>query len=327
MQTKIATNISEAAAFLANGELVAIPTETVYGLAGNALNDSAVVKIFEAKGRPQFNPLIVHCGSVEQIEHYVLQIPPLAYKLSERFMPGPLTLLLPKKDIIPDLVTAGSDKVAIRIPNHPLTLALLQQLDFPVAAPSANPSGYVSPTTAQHVWDQLQGKIPYILDGGACNVGIESTIVGWNEKNETLVYRLGGLSVEEIEDACCQKVKILTHTESKPQTAGQLLSHYAPRTPLLLGKISVLIEEYGIEKVGILSLNKKYEQIPLKNQFMLSPQGTLSEAARNLFQAMRYLDGLGLRVIFAEWMPETGLGLAINDRLGRARYENKLLME
>jgi L-threonylcarbamoyladenylate synthase len=327
MTTQIDTDIAKAIAFLEAGELVSVPTETVYGLAANALNPTAVVKIFEAKNRPQFNPLIVHCGSLEQMERYVLAFPPLAKKLIQHFMPGPLTLLLPKKDIIPDLVTAGSDKVAIRIPNHPLTLELLQKIDFPLAAPSANPSGYVSPTTSAHVFAQLQGKIPYILEGGASNVGIESTIVGWNEKNEPVIYRLGGLSHEEIEDVCNRKLLILTHAESKPKTAGQLLSHYAPRTPLLLGNIPIFLEEYGTEKVGILSFQKRYKQIPPENQYILSPKGDFSEAAQNLFDAMRHLDGLGLRAIFAEEVPEQGLGLAINDRLRRARYENKLLEE
>jgi len=174
MQTITGTNIIKAKQFLNTGEVVAIPTETVYGLAANALDTAAVIKIFEVKNRPSFNPLIVHCDSWQAAQNYVEHIPVKANLLAENFTPGPLTFLLPKKNNIPDLVTAGSEKVAIRVPNHPLTLSLLQSLDFPLAAPSANPFGYISPTTAKHVWESLNGKIPYILDGGAAKVGLES---------------------------------------------------------------------------------------------------------------------------------------------------------
>lgn len=325
-QTKISTDIARAAALLRQGEVVAIPTETVYGLAGNALDDQAVVKIFEAKNRPTFNPLIVHTGSVEQIRTFVQEIPPLGERLIEAFMPGPLTLLLPKSDKIPDLVTAGSGKVAIRMPNHPLTLALLRSLDFPLAAPSANPSGYISPTTAQHVFDQLQGKIPYILDGGTCQVGLESTIVGWNEAGEALVYRVGGLSVEKLEEVCGQKLPILTHHEAKsPQTAGQLLSHYAPETPLMLGKPELLLSTYGREKAACLTFDSLIGDFPEAQQRVLAPDGNYATAARNLFAFLRDLDAGNYRIIYAEELPEEGLGRAINDRLRRARFENKLL--
>jgi L-threonylcarbamoyladenylate synthase len=183
METIIGTDIQLAARLLRDGEVVAIPTETVYGLAGNALNANAVLKIYEAKNRPHFNPLIIHVASPDHFKLYVSEIYDSVYRLAEKFCPGPLTFLLPKRDIVPDLVTAGSSKVAIRVPAHSTTLMLLRRLDFPLAAPSANPFGYVSPVTAQHVYDGLNNKIPYILDGGACNVGVESTIAGFENGN------------------------------------------------------------------------------------------------------------------------------------------------
>ncbi|MFT6149838.1 MAG: L-threonylcarbamoyladenylate synthase, partial [Saprospiraceae bacterium] len=175
----IGQDIKEAAELLKNGKVVAIPTETVYGLAANALNDAAVKLIFTTKERPMTNPLIIHLPSLEAVQIYVTELPLLAKKLAAVFCPGPLTMVLPKKPIVPDTVTANLPNVAVRIPNHPLTLELLRMLDFPLAAPSANPFGYISPTTAQHVENQLGKKIPYILDGGLCQKGLESTIVSF----------------------------------------------------------------------------------------------------------------------------------------------------
>jgi len=192
--------LQKAIQLLASGNCVAIPTETVYGLAANALNTDAVAKIFQLKNRPQTNPLIVHCGSIEQVERYVSEFPPLAMKLAKKFWPGPLTLLLPKNDKIPDQITAGSNRVGVRIPNHSLTLKLLQKVDFPLAAPSANKYGSVSPTCAQHVKIQFENA-PFILDGGPCSVGIESTIVGLEEASRKLYaafYQLDKLNLEEI---------------------------------------------------------------------------------------------------------------------------------
>ncbi len=324
MNTIIGTDLESAARLLSEGEAIAIPTETVYGLAANALNLDAVVKIFRAKNRPEFNPLIVHFSGWEQIEEYTENIPPLAYKLAEKFMPGPLTLLLPKRKEIEDLVTAGSALVAVRIPNHPLSRQLLSQLPFPLAAPSANPSGYISPTSANHVFDQLNGLIPYILDGGESAVGLESTIVGFDAENRPCIYRLGGLSLTEIEKVT-GKIRILTHHETKPQTAGQLLSHYAPKAPLILGNIHLLIQEYGAEKAGVLAFQRFFDPIPEENHRVLSLSGSTEEAAKNLFRFMRELDDMDLRVIYAEEVPAEGLGNAVNDRLRRARFENKLL--
>nr|WP_310590383.1 L-threonylcarbamoyladenylate synthase [Dyadobacter sp. NIV53] len=225
----IDNDVQLAKQFLLKGQLVAIPTETVYGLAGNALDEKSVLSIFEVKNRPSFDPLIIHTDSLDKLKNYVTDLPASARNLAIAFWPGPLTLLLPKKSIIPDLVTSGLDHVAVRIPNHPLTLELLRQLEFPLAAPSANPFGYISPTKSEHVNAQLGEKIPYILDGGECGVGIESTIVGFVNDIPT-VYRLGGLAIDEIENIV-GKVNVLPHSSSNPQAPGMLKSHYAPRKP------------------------------------------------------------------------------------------------
>lgn len=314
----IGRDISKAKKVLDAGELVAIPTETVYGLAGNALNPVAVASIFETKNRPSFDPLIIHVPSLKEAENYVTDIPVLLRKLAEKFWPGPLTLLLPRKDGIPDIVTSGLDRVAVRVPDHSLTLELLSQIDYPLAAPSANPFGYISPTSPQHVDAQLGEKISYILDGGKCKVGLESTIVGM-EEDEIVVYRLGGLEISEIE-SLIGEVKVKSHSSSNPQTPGLLESHYAPTKPFLIGDLSTLILDHtkkGLD-FAVLSLDKKFESIPSANQVALSEGSDLKEAATHLFAAMRTLDESKASVILAELMPETGLGNAINDRLKRA---------
>jgi L-threonylcarbamoyladenylate synthase len=322
MQTKIGKDIQEAVNLLESGRLVAIPTETVYGLAANALNEDAVVEIYNVKNRPQFNPLILHVASINDIGRYVNTMPKVAENLILKFMPGPLTLLLPKDRIVPDLVTAGSKRVAIRVPKHPLTSVLLQQLDFPLAAPSANTSGYVSPTTAQHVHENLHGKIPYILDGGDCGVGVESTIVGFNDRNELVLYRLGGLSVEEIEYVAGKKlITQLSHLQ--PETPGQLKSHYATNTPLYFGEMHELIAKHKSKNCVLITFEKLYGEVPMLNQLQLSPSGDLQEAAKNLFGILRDADAMQADVILAEAMPAKGLGLAINDRLSRAQFVMK----
>lgn len=315
--TETGNNINKAKEFLEAGEIVAIPTETVYGLAGNALNEDAVLKIFAAKNRPFFDPLIVHTRSVEEIEKYVEEIPAPALGLIDRFMPGPLTVLLKKKKIIPDLVTSGLDTVAIRIPNHPMTLALLKELPFPLAAPSANPFGYISPTTAAHVSAQLQGKIPYILDGGQTTVGVESTIIGFDEERP-VIYRLGGLTLEAIENVI-GKVYIRMGNSISPRSPGMLKSHYAPRKKLTVlesnGRETEVIPK---QRTGVLAFDKYLDGIPKENQILLSPSGDLNEAAKNLFAAMRTLDAADIDIIWAVKFPEEGLGRAIHDRLKRA---------
>jgi len=313
--TLIGGDILRAQQFLQSGQLVGIPTETVYGLAANALNPEAVLKIFEAKNRPHFDPLIVHTHSVEEISKYVEEIPALAQKLMDAFMPGPLTLLLKKRSVVPDLVTSGLDNVAVRIPNHPVALDLLRQLDFPLAAPSANPFGYISPTTAQHVYDQLQGKIPYILDGGPTGVGVESTIVGF-ENDGPVVYRLGGLAIEDIENVT-GKVRLSLNESSNPKSPGMLKSHYAPKKRLTISNEIPT----GKTNVGVIAFNGYLQGVEEKNQILLSASGDLNEAAKNLFAAMRQLDGSGVDEIIAVKFPNEGLGRAINDRLKRASAE------
>lgn len=312
----IGNEIAIAKALLEEGKLVAIPTETVYGLAGNALNEEAVTEIYLAKNRPYFDPLIVHVGSVEAVSDYVEEIPRQASELMRRFWPGPLTILLPKKSIVPDLVTAGLDRVGIRCPDHPLTLQLLKKLSFPLAAPSANPFGYVSPTNPAHVNEQLGNKIDYILDGGECKVGVESTIVGF-ENGNSIVYRVGGLSVEDIESVI-GKVIVNTHSDSNPQAPGQLTSHYAPGKPLLLGNIQQLYLQHKNKSMAVLSYRDEYELANVRTQIVLSPSGNLDEAARKLFSALRELDKLDVEMILTEEVPDIGLGRAINDRLRRA---------
>lgn len=297
-----------------SGGVVAIPTETVYGLAANALDATAVTSIFEIKERPFFDPLIVHAASIEMASQFVDHIPDWANELFERFSPGPITIVLKKRSIIPDIVTSGLDTVGIRIPNHPLTLALLNNLDFPLAAPSANPFMYVSPTSAEHVNEQLGGKIPYILDGGKCIVGVESTIIAELNDKPTIL-RLGGLSVEDIEGVI-GKVVIHTNSSSKPMSAGMLDSHYSPRKKVILGR-----PERGAfksESIGFIGFEFPLDGISTQYQKILSPIGDLGEAARNIFGALRELDKLDCEVIYAELVPEVGLGRAINDRLRRA---------
>ncbi|MBA3899438.1 MAG: threonylcarbamoyl-AMP synthase [Bacteroidetes bacterium] len=315
----ISGNIKEAAKLLEDGFVISIPTETVYGLAGNAFNHEVVAKIFEIKNRPHFNPLIIHSNSIDKIAQFA-EITGSALKLAQKFWPGPLTLLVPKKPIVSDLITAGYSTVAVRIPGHPLTLQLLELIDFPLAAPSANPFGYVSPTIPEHVESQLGNEIPYILDGGPCSIGLESTIAGFDEDDNLVIYRVGGLPVEELEMETGKKAIYLNDIEKLPKTPGMLKSHYATKTPLVIGKVNTLMNNFRHDKIGVISLKTIYPDIPIFQQMELSQTGDLNEAARNLFSAMRKLDAMGLEVIIAEKFPEEGLGRAINDRLMKAAH-------
>lgn len=309
-------DIQQAKQLLEQGDIVAIPTETVYGLAGNALNETALIKIFEAKNRPFFDPLIVHVSSLQQASLYAQSIPEQARILANHFWPGPLTLLLEKNKIIPDLATAGLPRVGLRCPHHALTLELLSQLSFPLAAPSANPFGYVSPTTALHVQQQLGDKLPYVLDGGPCEVGIESTVIGW-ENEAPVLYRLGGISLEQIE-SLIGKVTVLPHSSSSPQSPGQLKSHYSPVKKFILGNLKELSALVSQDRTGVLVFQNNLEGIQPKNQLILSRSGDLKEAARNLFSMLRQFDEMDVDVVIAEEVPNSELGRAINDRLRRA---------
>ncbi|QCK16285.1 L-threonylcarbamoyladenylate synthase [Mangrovivirga cuniculi] len=317
-RTETGKDIQKAVKVLKKGGLVAIPTETVYGLAANALDPEAVTGIFEAKQRPSFDPLIVHTDTLDKVSSFTTHIPEKARILAEKFWPGPLTLVLEKQNIIPDIVSSGLTTVGVRMPNHPLTRELLSQIDFPVAAPSANPFGYISPTSAEHVAAQLAEKVDYILDGGECKVGIESTIIGFDNE-EPVILRLGGLSIDEIEDVI-GKVKIMPHSSSNPQAPGMLKSHYAPKKKFYLGEIDELLKDHPGEKVGVLTFEPMETGHPY--HFALSKKGDMHEAAANLFSLMRKLDNSPIETIIAERVPDTGLGKAINDRLSRASAQS-----
>lgn len=314
---EVGIDINQAIQYLELGQLVAIPTETVYGLAANAFDSNAVLSIYKAKNRPEFNPLIIHTDSIAKLESWGLIIPEKMKVLAAHFSPGPITFVIPKSNHIPDVVTAGTDAVAVRIPQHPLTLALLSQLNFPLAAPSANPSGYVSPTKASHVYDQLGQKVSYILDGGDCSIGLESTIISFLNTVPTIL-RYGGLAVESIE-AIIGEVK---HPKEgyidNPIAPGQLIRHYATRFPLVVGDLLKLKQQYALERIGVLAFKDYDVDIPKNHQLVLSPSGNLDEAAAHLFAAMRLLDKMDIDIITAEQFPNTGLGRAINDRLKRA---------
>lgn len=316
--TEIGTDISKAKVFLENAELVAIPTETVYGLAANAFDVNAVLKIYEVKNRPKFNPLIIHSNSLSRFEAWGIENTESLQKLATRFSPGPLTYVLPKSKYIPDIITAGQTSVAIRIPNHALALELLQTLNFPLAAPSANPSEYVSPTSAQHVYHQLNGKIPYILDGGVCSVGLESTIIDLTQKKIRLL-RLGGITKEEIEDCIGEEIEDLLISDNLI-APGMMKRHYATSHELFfendLDKINLT------EKTFALRFKSYADYLPKANQIVLSEQGSLAEAAANLFAKMRELDAMKIDKIIAERFPQEGIGRAINDRLERAASKN-----
>jgi len=315
---QIGNDIQIAKQFLETNEVVGIPTETVYGLAANAFNDVAIAEIFEVKNRPTFDPLIVHTHHIDEVRKFVTNIHPKLLALAEAFWPGPLTLLLPKQTSISNLVTSGLDRVGVRIPNHPLILNLLKSISFPLAAPSANPFGYISPTQAIHVEKQLGSKISYVLDGGACEVGLESTIVG-EEHGQIIIYRLGGLSISDIENVV-GKVSIELNQSSNPKAPGQLKSHYAPKVPLFIGDLAELEKTHSDKKIGALVFGKYVptnKNTVVKN---LSLHENFTEAAVNLFNYLREFDDMDIDVIIADYLPPIHLGIAINDRLKRAAW-------
>lgn len=312
----ITKDIQKAIEALQNDELIALPTETVYGLAANAYNETAIKKIFELKKRPLYNPLIVHLHSIAQLKEVVKEIPEKAKILTEKFWPGSLTLVLKKQDHIPDLVTAGKDTVAVRIPQHLVALALLEQLDFPLVAPSANPFGSISPTSAKHVWNYFQENLPVILDGGDCSNGVESTIIGF-QGDEAVLYRHGSVSVEEIEQVI-GKIEIITRNDTTPDAPGMLSKHYAPKTKIILTEnIENEIQENSGKRIGAL-IFKNQTKTAIAYQEVLSAEGDLKEASKNLYAALHRLDAMDLDIIIAERLPDSGLGITINDRLNRA---------
>ncbi len=315
--TIISKDIARAIEILNNEDIVAIPTETVYGLAGNIYSEKAIRKIFEVKQRPLFNPLIVHIHSIEQLQDICSEFPAKAQKLAKVFWPGSLTLILKKKSSIPDLITAGKDSVAVRMPNHPVTLRLLKELSFPLAAPSANPFNRISPTNAQHVEGYFKDSISMVLEGGECENGLESTIIGF-ENDEPVLYRLGSISIEEITNVIGD-IKVKNKKEVAPNAPGMLARHYAPKTKTyLVNDVEEFINDYKNKRIGVLRFSEEMDASNIEHLSILSISGDLKEAAAKLYNTLHKLDKLNLDMIVAERFPDHGLGKSINDRLERA---------
>jgi L-threonylcarbamoyladenylate synthase len=274
-----------------------------------------VARIFEVKRRPSFDPLILHVADPADVRKLVKEIPSSAKKLIERFWPGPVTVVLLKEEDIPDIVTAGLPSIAVRMPDHPMALSLIKESKCPIAAPSANPFGYLSPTTAEHVREQLGDQVDLILDGGPCAVGVESTIVSFSEDKPRLL-RPGGVSLEEIE-TIIGKVEI-SPIKDRPSAPGMLSRHYAPRTPIVLDWSEKSLDWYKGRRIGLLAFREPDKSLKFNHIEVLSKKGDLREAAANLFTAIRRLDDLRLDLILAESVPEVELGRAIMDRLRRA---------
>lgn len=326
----ISTDRVAAVELLREGDLVALPTETVYGLAANALNPIAVAKIFEAKERPRFDPLIVHLPNRDWLGR-IVDVPAgdrqLIGKLADKFWPGPLTIVLPKREIVADIVTAGLETVAVRFSAHPVFAEIVGELDEPLAAPSANRFGRVSPTTAQHVLDELGGRIPLIVDAGPTEHGIESTIVAVKD-GKIAVLRRGPIPHEQLSEFA----DIVSVTETQRISApGQLASHYTPTTPLRLIDKAEAFPPQKNQRVGLLAWSGAFPsstspqlETRCSDAFTavrnLSDRGDLREAAANLFRYLRELDAFGLDLIVAERVPSRGLGAAIMDRLERASH-------
>jgi L-threonylcarbamoyladenylate synthase len=308
----ISTNIEDAVRLLQAGQLVAFPTETVYGLGAKALDPQAVARIFQAKRRPRFDPLIVHVASASKAFELCTGRPRVAELLAEKFWPGPLTLVLPKASIVPDIVTSGLGSVALRVPDHPMALALLQAVDAAIAAPSANRFGRVSPTQAVHVQADLGDEVPLVLDGGPCRKGVESTVLSLLGDRPTLL-RPGATACEDIE-AIIGPIAIGQSTPEQSHSPGQLTSHYAPHTRMQMLSADTLPGSH--ERVGLLALRPR-PAFGFAAVEVLSQTGDLLEAAAALFAALRQLDAQRLDRIVCEMAPMHGIGVAINDRLAR----------
>ncbi|HLO03903.1 MAG TPA: L-threonylcarbamoyladenylate synthase [Symbiobacteriaceae bacterium] len=324
--------IAPAAAALKAGHLVAFPTETVYGLGANALDGAAVAQIFAAKGRPADNPLIVHVADRSALGQVVREIPPKAIALMDGFWPGPLTLVLPRQEAIPTEVSAGLATVGVRMPSHPIALALIRAAGVPIAAPSANRSGRPSPTSAEHVLEDMVGRIPWVLDGGETGVGLESTVLDLTVDPPVLL-RPGGVTVEQLQQVIGEVqidpgVNGVVHT-SRPRSPGMKYTHYAPKAPVILvegpvlrmqAKIVDLTAEYQVEgkRVGILCATESMGRYGAPVVLDYGGRHQLDMVAANLFRALRAFDRHRVDVVLAEAVPETGIGLAVMNRLRRA---------
>ncbi len=319
------TSIEEAARLIKNGEVVGIPTETVYGLGANALDEEAVRKIFAAKGRPADNPLIVHVIDFEEISPLVEEIPQLAKDCAEKFWPGPLTMIMPKSDLIPMVTSGGLDTVGIRMPSNPTARAIIKTSECPIAAPSANISGSPSPTTAQHVMNDMNGRIPAIVDGGACGVGVESTVISF-EDNAIRLLRPGFISVEDLKEVC-DDVRIdkgvleMLEENAKVSSPGMKYKHYAPKAEVtILDGSSDDFCRYCKENCSpddILMIFDKHDCEGL-SQKVIELGSTSEEQAQRLFDALRSLDEIGAKKAFVRCPKKDGVGLAVYNRLLRA---------
>ncbi|MCA9072222.1 MAG: threonylcarbamoyl-AMP synthase [Planctomycetaceae bacterium] len=317
MQATIGSNLSRASELIREGHLVAFPTETVYGLGANALNPEAVARIFEAKGRPHFDPLIVHVPDLSGLEPLTSEVPQIARELATKFWPGPLTMVLPKTSLVPDLVTSGLPTVAVRLPKHPLAQELLKQAGVPIAAPSANRFGRLSPTRAEHVLEQLGHRVDYILDGGPCEVGVESTVVDVTCQPPRLL-RPGGVTWEDLQEIVGHiEIQDTAEEGETPAAPGMLTKHYAPETRVVildgLDELQLPRTECCLLSLGPISGTDGFQAVEI-----LSQNRDLREAATHFFAAMRRLDVLKSRQIIAIRFPNEGLGRALNDRLQRA---------
>lgn len=308
-------NIQRVAEEIKKGGLVAFPTETVYGLGANGLDAIAAAKIFEVKQRPAFNPLILHINSISQIEELASVESDLVYKVVNTFWPGPLTIVLPKKETVPNIITSGNPTVAIRMPAHRVALELIHHAGCPIAAPSANLFGRLSPTTAEHVEEQLGDKINFILDGGNCTIGLESTIIQF-EGDDVYLLRPGGLVIEEVEKLIGKSVKVKRKSAS-PESPGQLKSHYAPSIPIkFIDEIDFSLLKN--KKIAGLFLQEKNFDFNFNAVKILSTKGDLREAAVSLFSILHDFEKEQFDLIACEKIPEIGLGKAIMDRLRKA---------
>jgi L-threonylcarbamoyladenylate synthase len=317
--------IKEAAMWIKNGEVVAFPTETVYGLGANALDEQAVGKIFEAKGRPSDNPLIVHIADALQVNELAAEVPAVAKKLIDQFWPGPLTIILKKKEAVAKTVTAGLDTVAIRMPDHPVARALLKEAQVPVAAPSANLSGKPSPTSAEHVYHDLKGRIIGILDGGQTGVGLESTVIDCT-KERPILYRPGGVTVEEIESVV-GPIKVdpsLKSSDEAPLSPGMKYTHYAPNGALLLVRdreqIPFLLAKAKSEgkRTGVLTTEENKGQYEADVIVSCGVRSDLTSVANRLYESLRAFDQKEAEIIFSETFPYKDIGIAIMNRLEKA---------
>ena len=311
-------SIEQAAALLRQGKLVAIPTETVYGLGADAANPEAVAKIFAAKGRPADHPLIVHLAYALQIKDWAIDIPEAAWQLASEFWPGPLTMVLRKKASVPLAVTGGQDTVALRVPNNPVALWLLRVFGGGIAAPSANRFGRISPTLAQHVADELGDAVDCILDGGPCSVGLESTIIDLTDSQPTIL-RPGRITRSQLEEVLQAPVSL--KSQHKIRAPGMLAAHYAPGTPAYLCEAGRLLNEFDDQcaqgkQVGVLAFSPELSELPCEHLLHLPDKAEEYEAA--LYSALRKLDSFGLDSILVEQPPALEEWAAVNDRLGKA---------